>query len=710
MQSHYRTLGVKPDATKAEIRTAYLRLAKLKHGDRPGGNQEEFKQLLTAYKCLSDDKKRAEYNSKTTARDISSSQDPESKINITQEEFKRFEEFARKILHTINPNKEYIYIGEAYNITRFDHNRFNMFEIGCGESSSIKNLNLGENFAFLEFIDLFLSRHKEQVTPIPENECEGHSRLRYEAKTVKEILRLLDLYEKELPQYLDNFLNGLIYQSYLKKIILDKKLEVFSIKYCFSFTTKGLQLNLPSGTRLSKDAIQRADFITWLHKEGIKPISEDIYGFQISWNDMNTQLNQEKGKKIRQKTLRDQRVNHFLDSTKNHIEEAKSDSLELIAMELEKLSDLNISFKEIQEIAAQNCKDTPLMCAVRTGTNVEFLKKIITLNKDAHDQSGYKNAFLIAVKYSSLEVVEYLDDKMDCPDLNSLKDDSQCSLLRDVINSIEPDHIPGDSSWEAIEEDKLSILQWLIDRSVVRRATDKRSRNEKIEALADNRLRDVDIASASIDDKKRDIAPQALLAHADTDTAQIQRNFYEIYNSPESDERKRKAYIDILPTLDEQQILQDISDMLYIATNPTAETKATSDTKLELNSILQQLDALLLNINKSEHSKWQKKMLGYASDSLREVRANVEQEISHTILRSLVVATCILVALSVASVAPLFIAIAASVSGLIALTPGASSARKYQNISNTLHAIAEKLEKTTPDPSSNNAASKSHNS
>lgn len=60
--SHYETLGVSEDASKDEIKKAYRRLAMKLHPDK-GGDPEQFKKVSEAYEVLSDDDRRAEYDS-----------------------------------------------------------------------------------------------------------------------------------------------------------------------------------------------------------------------------------------------------------------------------------------------------------------------------------------------------------------------------------------------------------------------------------------------------------------------------------------------------------------------------------------------------------------------------------------------------------------------------------------------------------------------
>ncbi len=62
---HYRTLGVAPTATAAEIRAAYRARSKRVHPDM-GGDAEEFDRLQRAYRVLAEPTDRRRYDRERT--------------------------------------------------------------------------------------------------------------------------------------------------------------------------------------------------------------------------------------------------------------------------------------------------------------------------------------------------------------------------------------------------------------------------------------------------------------------------------------------------------------------------------------------------------------------------------------------------------------------------------------------------------------------
>lgn len=59
--THYQTLGVCTNATAADIKKAYRKLASTHHPDK-GGDVEDFKRIQHAYNVLSHDQRRADYD------------------------------------------------------------------------------------------------------------------------------------------------------------------------------------------------------------------------------------------------------------------------------------------------------------------------------------------------------------------------------------------------------------------------------------------------------------------------------------------------------------------------------------------------------------------------------------------------------------------------------------------------------------------------
>ncbi len=65
-KDYYKTLGVSKDSSKDDIKKAYRKLAHEYHPDKNQGNkeaEEKFKEIGEAYEVLSDEKKKADYDS-----------------------------------------------------------------------------------------------------------------------------------------------------------------------------------------------------------------------------------------------------------------------------------------------------------------------------------------------------------------------------------------------------------------------------------------------------------------------------------------------------------------------------------------------------------------------------------------------------------------------------------------------------------------------
>ncbi len=60
-KSYFAILGISPDASRDEVKSAYRRLAKEFHPDRCPGGDEKFCQIQEAYSVLGDSRRRREY-------------------------------------------------------------------------------------------------------------------------------------------------------------------------------------------------------------------------------------------------------------------------------------------------------------------------------------------------------------------------------------------------------------------------------------------------------------------------------------------------------------------------------------------------------------------------------------------------------------------------------------------------------------------------
>ncbi len=66
---HYQTLGIPRSATPAEVRAAFVRLAKRHHPDMAGNLPWRLQEVRMAYRCLSDAEARAAHDRMLAARE-----------------------------------------------------------------------------------------------------------------------------------------------------------------------------------------------------------------------------------------------------------------------------------------------------------------------------------------------------------------------------------------------------------------------------------------------------------------------------------------------------------------------------------------------------------------------------------------------------------------------------------------------------------------
>ena len=89
--NHYETLGVPRDATAAEIKRAFRKLASQHHPDR-GGDKEKSAAVNDAYVCLSDGARRARYDASGEDRHAAPSPEDQRRIEVQQTLVKAIEE------------------------------------------------------------------------------------------------------------------------------------------------------------------------------------------------------------------------------------------------------------------------------------------------------------------------------------------------------------------------------------------------------------------------------------------------------------------------------------------------------------------------------------------------------------------------------------------------------------------------------------------
>ena len=62
MKDPYKILGIDRNASEADVKKAYRKLAKEYHPDKASGNEERFKEIADAYETLTNPSKKAQFN------------------------------------------------------------------------------------------------------------------------------------------------------------------------------------------------------------------------------------------------------------------------------------------------------------------------------------------------------------------------------------------------------------------------------------------------------------------------------------------------------------------------------------------------------------------------------------------------------------------------------------------------------------------------
>ncbi|KAI8919196.1 DnaJ domain-containing protein, partial [Powellomyces hirtus] len=95
-RTFYQILRISPDATPAEIKTAYRRLALQLHPDKNGGKQDEFLLIGEANYILSDPRLRAQYDLSLAEKSRPRSWDSANFGGSTQSTFARQNHMPRE--------------------------------------------------------------------------------------------------------------------------------------------------------------------------------------------------------------------------------------------------------------------------------------------------------------------------------------------------------------------------------------------------------------------------------------------------------------------------------------------------------------------------------------------------------------------------------------------------------------------------------------
>lgn len=94
-KDYYTVLGVPQNASHAEIKAAYFKLAKQLHPDAPTGNEAKFKETVEAYEVIGSEESRARYDAGMHPTSDKSPYDDAFHEAMRQEAARQYEEFRR---------------------------------------------------------------------------------------------------------------------------------------------------------------------------------------------------------------------------------------------------------------------------------------------------------------------------------------------------------------------------------------------------------------------------------------------------------------------------------------------------------------------------------------------------------------------------------------------------------------------------------------
>ncbi len=111
-KDYYKILEVAPNASAGDIKKSYRRLAIKHHPDKNNGNkvsEAHFKEVLEAYRVLSDEKSRSDYNFRTNANNYNGTgQKPKGPAPVT----------AQTLLHQTIELKKKVTLLDPYRMNK----------------------------------------------------------------------------------------------------------------------------------------------------------------------------------------------------------------------------------------------------------------------------------------------------------------------------------------------------------------------------------------------------------------------------------------------------------------------------------------------------------------------------------------------------------------------------------------------------------------
>lgn len=118
MKNYYSILGVTPDSTDAEIKSAYRSLARKFHPDVNPDGASRFKDISEAYETLSDAKKRSQYDTINGFFKTATKEKQQTSSKQAQSEYKKQTQSSttsKKSEKHTNPNKKHEDFSKKFN-------------------------------------------------------------------------------------------------------------------------------------------------------------------------------------------------------------------------------------------------------------------------------------------------------------------------------------------------------------------------------------------------------------------------------------------------------------------------------------------------------------------------------------------------------------------------------------------------------------------